>query len=177
LPIIAMTAHAMKGDRARFLDAGMDGYIAKPVQFQELVSIIEQTAPPPPPGKAAPERQPKPAPEEVIDWKQALAAVDGDIEILHDLLRIFANEAPVTLEKLRAAVELKDASAIQFAAHRLKGSVGNFGARDAVQAAVSLEAMAKKGDLQHVAKSFRNLEHEIQRVLAAIATLESEVTG
>jgi len=175
LPIIAMTAHAMKGDRSRFLGAGMDSYIAKPVQLQELVSVIEQTVPKP--QEAAQEHPAKPAPREIIDWKRALAVVDGDSELLHDLLRIFANEAPVTMEKLRAAVKLKDASAIRFSAHALKGSVGNFGAAGAVEAAAGLEAMAQKGDMRHLVKSFRNLEQEIQQVLDAIATLESEVTG
>ena len=174
LPIIAMTAHAMKGDRARFLQAGMDGYIAKPVQILELASVIEQTVPKS--QEAAPEHPPKPAPQEIIDWKRGLASVDGDSELFHDLLRIFANEAPLTMGKLRAAVELKNPAAIRLAAHTLRGSVANFGAGDAVQAALRLETMAETGDMRQVAKSFRNLELEIQRVLAAIATLESEVT-
>ncbi len=173
LPIIAMTAHAMKGDRARFLQAGMDGYIPKPVQILELVNVIEQTVPKS--QEAAPEHPTKPAAQEIIDWKRGLASVDGDSELFHDLLRIFANEAPLTMEKLRAAVKLKDPAAIRLSAHTLRGSVANFGAGDAVQAASRLEAMAEKGDMRQVAKSFRNLELEIQRVLDAIATLESEV--
>jgi two-component system, sensor histidine kinase and response regulator len=175
LPIIAMTAHAMKGDRSRFLDAGMDGYIAKPVQVQELVNVIEQTV-----AKfqeAGPERPAKPASQESIDWKRALASVDGDSELFHDLLRIFANEAPATLGKLRSAVELKDAPAIERAAHTLKGSVGHFGADAAVQASLKLEVMGCQGDLEHAGEAFRSVEQEIQRVLDAIATLESEVTG
>jgi two-component system sensor histidine kinase/response regulator len=175
MPIIAMTAHAMKGDRSRFLDAGMDSYIAKPIQPHELVSVIEQTVPVR--REATQGHQEKPAPQEVIDWKRGLAAVDGDSELLHDLLRIFAKETPVALERLRDAVRLKDAPAIERAAHTLKGSVGNFGANGAVQAALQLEGIARKGDVEHVAKVFQRLEQEIQRVLAAIATLESEVAG
>ena len=175
LPIIAMTAHAMKGDRARFLDAGMDGYIAKPVQPQELVSVIEQTVPKP--QEAAREHQPKPAPQEVIDWKRALAAVDGDSELFHELLRIFAGVAPATLEKLRTAVKRKNAATIEQAAHALKGSVSNFGADDAVQASWRLETMARNGNLEHAAEGLQQLEKEIQRLLDAIETLESEVTG
>jgi PAS domain S-box-containing protein len=174
LPIIAMTAHAMKGDRARFLQAGMDGYIAKPVQILELADVIERTVAKS--QEAAPEHPAKPAPQDIIDWKRGLASVDGDSELFHDLLRIFANEAPLTMEKLRAAVELKNLEAIRLSAHTLRGSVANFGAVDAVQAALRLETMAEKGDMEQVAKSFRNLELEIQRVLDAIVTLESEVT-
>jgi CheY-like chemotaxis protein len=175
LPIIAMTAHAMKGDRSRFLHAGMDGYIAKPIQLQELVSVIEQAVPKPQARQE--EYPPQPAAQEVIDWKRALATVDGDSELLFDLLRIFANEAPTTIEKLRAAVEIKDAAAIRLTAHTLKGSVSNFGAPEAVEAALQLEIMAQKGEMQHISKGFRNLDKQIQRVLDAIATLESEVNG
>ena len=175
LPIIAMTAHAMKGDRSRFIHAGMDGYIAKPIQLQELISVIEQAVPK---SQAREEEHPpESASQEVIDWKRALATVDGDSELLFDLLKIFANEAPASMEKLRAAVERKDPAAIRLTAHTLKGSVGNFGAADAVEAALQLEIMAQKGEMQHFSKGFHNLEEQIQRVLDAIATLESEVNG
>ncbi|HET7213964.1 MAG TPA: response regulator [Terriglobia bacterium] len=175
LPIIAMTAHAMKGDRSRFLSAGMDGYIAKPIRIQEFVNVIEQTVPPP--QETEKELPAKPAAPEVIDWKQALATVEGESDLLFDLLRIFANEAPATIGKLRSAVESNDAAAIHLIAHTLKGSVGNFGATDAVEAARHLETTAQKGDLQHIPERFRNLEEKIQRVLEAIAILQSEVSG
>lgn len=175
LPVIAMTAHAMKGDRSRFLTAGMDGYIAKPVQARELMTVIEQTVPPH--GEGAHEHQPKSALQEVIDWQRGLAAADGDSDLLHDLLRMFANEAPATLSKLRSAVELKDAHAIERTAHTLKGSVGNFGADAAVQAALKMEVMGRQGDLEHAREAFHSVEQEIQRVLAAIETLETGVTG
>jgi two-component system, sensor histidine kinase and response regulator len=176
LPIIAMTAHAMKGDRSRFLRAGMDGYIAKPIQASELLSMVEQTVPAN--RKAAPERQqPKAATQEIIDWKRGLAAVLGDSELFHELLRIFASGAPATLEKLRAGVEHKNAAAIEQAAHALKGSISNFGADDAVRASLRLEVMARNGNLEHAAEGFQQLEKEVQRLLDAIETLESEVTG
>jgi two-component system, sensor histidine kinase and response regulator len=175
LPIIAMTAHAMKGDRSRFLEAGMDGYIAKPIEARELLNVIEQALPPP--EKGARESQPKPAPQEIVDWKRGLAAADGDSGLLRDLLRIFAAEAPASLEKLRSAVELKDAPAIERAAHTLKGSVGNFGADAAVQSSLELEVMGHQGDLEHAEEAFRSVEQEIKRVLTVIETLETEVTG
>jgi PAS domain S-box-containing protein len=175
LPIIAMTAHAMKGDRSRFLEAGMDGYIAKPIEARELLTVIEQTVPSP--GEAVQEHRHKPALREIIDWKRGLAAVDGDSALLRDLLRIFAAEAPASLEKLRSAVELKDAPAIERAAHTLKGSVGNFGADAAVQASLKLEVMGRQGDLVHAEEAFRSVEQEIRRVLTVIERLETEVTG
>jgi two-component system, sensor histidine kinase and response regulator len=175
LPIIAMTAHAMKGDRSRFLNAGMDGYIAKPIQARELIDVIEQTIPAPPiPGR---ERPSKPAPQQIIDRKRGLDAADGDLDLFRDLLKLFARETPRALDKLRTAVELKDAAAIELMAHTLKGSVSNFGAEDAVRASLMLETMARKGDLEHSEQAFHTVEQEMHRVLAAIETLESEVPG
>ena len=176
LPIIAMTAHAMKGDRSRFLRAGMDGYIAKPIQADELLRTVEQTVPAS--RKEAMMRKPtKQGSGEVIDWKRGLAAVDGDAELFQELLRIFASGAPAALEKLRTGVEQKNAAAIEQAAHTLKGSMSNFGAEDAVQASLRLEAMARNGNLEHAAEGFQQLGKEVQRLLAAIEALESEVTG
>jgi two-component system, sensor histidine kinase and response regulator len=176
LPIIAMTAHAMKGDRARFLRAGMDGYIAKPIQAHELLKMVERTVPAR--RKETTMREPiNPESREVIDWKRGLAAVDGDADLFQELLRIFASGAPAALEKLRAGIEHKNAAAIEQAAHALKGSMSNFGAEDAVQASSRLETMARNGNLEHAAEGFQQLEKEVRRLLAAIEAQESEVTG
>jgi two-component system, sensor histidine kinase and response regulator len=175
LPIIAMTAHAMKGDRARFLDAGMDGYVAKPIQADQLLDVIEGTLPAA--GKARPEHRPKPLPKPPIDWKRGLARLEGDSELFHDLLKLFAREAPATLERLRDAVDRKDVAAMERTAHTLKGSLGNFGAEDAIQAASQLEAIARNGRLEQTEDAARALEQEVGRVLAAIETPENEVRG
>src|SRR5690348_8099615 len=175
LPVIAMTAHAMKGDCSRFLESGMDGYIAKPVQASELLTVIDQNVPPA--GEPPLERRPQPAPLEIIDWKRGLAAADGDSALLNELLKMFANQAPASLEKLRSAVEMKDAPAVERAAHTVKGAVSNFGADAAVQAALKLEVMGRHGDLEHAGEALRSVEQEIRRVLAAIETLQTGVAG
>jgi len=131
----------------------------------------------PPAGEPPLERRPQPAPLEIIDWKRGLAAADGDSALLNELLKMFANQAPASLEKLRSAVEMKDAPAIERAAHTVKGAVSNFGADAAVQAALKLEVMGRHGDLEHAGEALRSVEQEIRRVLAAIETLQTGVAG
>lgn len=175
LPIVAMTAHAMKGDRDRFLAAGMDGYIAKPVDTHRVVSVINEVMFDS--GEPKPECTPKTSAKPAIDWKRGLARVDGDSELFRDLLNLFASQAPAILIEIRASVEHKDASAIEHSAHRLKGSLSNFGANDAVGAAGRLEAMARDGELNQTEEAFAKLEKEVGRVLAAIEIRESEMAG
>ena len=175
LPIIAMTAHAMKGDRTRFMAAGMDGYIAKPVRAQELVKVIEGVLPDA--NAARHEGLLKESPSPIIDWNQGLAQVDGDRELFRNLLRLFAKEIPSMLDRIRQALDQKDAPGIEQGAHTIKGSVSNFGASQALKTAFRLEQMAHANDLAHAEEAYEELEREIGRVLAAIEAQNSEVTG
>ncbi len=174
LPIIAMTAHAMKGDRARFLEAGMDGYVAKPVKARELVRTIEETLAA---GENALPDLELLTSKTAVDWKRALAQVEGDPELLRDLLELFAGEAPAVVARLSAAVEKKDAAGIERTAHTLKGSLANFGADSAVEAASALETLARHKELAHAEETFHTLEREIARVLSEIKNHKSKVDG
>lgn len=175
LPIIAMTAHAMKGDRARFLQAGMDGYVAKPVESALLIRAIEKAVSEAP--GAISEPSSKRIERSAVDWKYGLARVDGDSELLSELFKMFARQAPITLGNIRESVIHKDATAIEYGAHTLKGALSNFGANEAIQAAQRLEQIAHNGKTEHFEEAFRNVEKEIGQVLAAIDALESKVTG
>ncbi len=175
LPIIAMTAHAMKGDEERFLKAGMDGYIAKPIAVHALVGLVEQIVQPN--QRPASDLHLKSTPREIIDMKRGLAAVDGDSDIFHDLLRLFVRETPAMLNKLGEAVRRKDAAAIEMVARTLRGSVSNFGAEDAVTATLNLEMLARQAKLEQADEAFHAVEKEIRRVLEAIEKQESEVAG
>ncbi len=175
LPIVAMTAHAMKGDRARFLAAGMDGYVPKPIRAPQLLQVIESILPSTSRNRL--EETPKEHSSPAIDWNQGLAQVEGDQELFQELLGLFAQGAPSLLEKIRQAVNRKDAKEIERAAHTLKGSASNFGASQAFKAALRLEQMGRENTLTDTQEAFRTLDQEIRRVLASIETRSHEVKG
>jgi signal transduction histidine kinase/CheY-like chemotaxis protein len=152
MAVIAMTAHAMRGDRERCVAAGCDDYVAKPMRFQELAAAIERCrsrspAPAPAPEAAQAEVDPEPiASTYFFDYRLALREVDGDEELLRELAEVFLEDHPRLVAALREAVTGRDPERLRRAAHALKGAVANFAARDATAAARRLEAMGRDGD-------------------------------
>ncbi len=126
IPIIAMTAHAMKGDRERCLERGMDGYVSKPIQTRDLYAAIAALGPAEP--AAPPEETEREAAAEgaLVDPAEALARVGGDWELLRSLTEVFFDSYPAQLEQLREAVGHGDAPTVYRLAHTLVGAVGIF---------------------------------------------------
>jgi CheY-like chemotaxis protein/HPt (histidine-containing phosphotransfer) domain-containing protein len=181
IPIVAMTAHAMKGDRERCLAAGMDGYVSKPIQPQELFDAIESL------GRAGPDEglstptspdEPGGAPggqvEAVIDRAEVMRRVGGDMVLLRELIVMFLESWPERLSELRAAIARRDCEAVERAAHSLKGSVGNFAARRAFEATRRVEECARTGDLAGAEAGLAILEAETERLQPALTALGSE---
>jgi len=174
VPIVAMTARAMKGDRERCLEAGMDGYVAKPVREAELWGAIEAAlAPdrggPPPAGPTD-----CPGVRHLPDEDELLAHAGGDAALLAELAGLFLAEGPRLVEEVGAALRDSDAQGLQLAAHALKGTLAHFCAPAAIDAARTLEAMGEGGDLDGSARAFASLVREVDRIGPTVRRLAAE---
>lgn len=163
MPIIAMTAHAMKGDMERCLAAGMDAYIAKPVDTSELAKLLDSTYPPSEESEAS-----EPA-GKVLDLTAALARVNSDEELFREIAGVFLDAYPELLSNIQDAITSDDAQALERSAHALKGTVGNFNAASAYEASLRLEKLGRAGDMVQASEAYATLEAEIERLCKALA--------
>jgi HPt (histidine-containing phosphotransfer) domain-containing protein len=155
----------MQGDREQCLAAGMDGYLAKPIQADALRQAIAKLVP----EHARQDRHAAPAdvnvePPPVLDLPAMLATVDGDRDLLAELIDMFLGESAAMLEAVRTAVTAGDAPALHRAAHALKGAVQIFGARQVYNQAHKLEVMGQKRMLTQMTEVFSALEQSLARV-------------
>ncbi|MDD2337896.1 MAG: response regulator [Geobacteraceae bacterium] len=167
IPIIALTAHAMKGDREACLKAGMDGYVSKPLKTDELLAAMEQLFGKwPETGEEAPRFESRG--KNVFDREQALASVEGDLGLLKEVVNIFLEEYPNTMKEIRDAIDGADSHRLNRAAHSLKGLVGNFGASAAFETALSLEMLGKENDMSGALAAYSSLIEEMERLRKAL---------
>jgi two-component system, sensor histidine kinase and response regulator len=172
VPIIAMTAHAMKGDEEKCMAAGMDGYLTKPIRTAELLAALDRISS----QKSASEIVLDPSSstndsEPAIDLAAALERLDGDRSLFDELVEVFRGECPQTMEEIRRALVVQDDKRVERGAHTLKGSSSNLGAIATSRAAAELESLASRGHMSAAAEQFAILEAEIERLFVDLSSL------
>ena len=179
IPIVAMTANAMQGDREKCLEAGMDGYISKPIRAAKLYKAVERVEP-----SVEEESEDitigiadlgEEEPTEVVvetdacfDWAYALERLGGNEKALSDLAQFFVDGCPNMIADIHKAISDGDAIALRRTAHTLKGSADVFTAKRAVEAAFRLETIGREGNLTNVEAALSEVEKEIEHLLQAL---------
>ena len=174
VPILAMTAHAMRGDKERCLASGMDGYISKPIYPAGLFAEIERCVAGARGNIAMTENYQEPG--EQIDRVSLLERVEGDQELLTEMIHLFQEDAPKLLTAMHDALQRGDMAVLERSAHSLKGAVGNLSAKAAGAAAQQLEKDAKNKDAKSAKESLVQVERAVQQLLPALAELCQGVT-
>jgi two-component system, sensor histidine kinase and response regulator len=200
IPIIAMTAHAIKGDRERFLRAGMDDYVPKPINVKQLFEVISRlTLRCTTSGKSAPreicshvetsvdernatvpgETKSVAAVEdaEVVDWDALRARMEQDLDLLEDMIALFLETSPQLFTEIETAVANGDGSLLTSSAHKLRGALQNMCAERCVRIVLRLETCGRMGDMAQAGSAFTELHDEWQHLQSALRDTVQVIHG
>ena len=166
-PVVAMTALAMSGDKERCIEAGMDGYLSKPIRPQELDELLDIYLALKDQG-AKPDQ---PAAESPIDVSQLMDRLDGDRVLLAELVDLSREDFPGNLSAAQLAIHSEDTDSLRLAGHTLKGALSNLSAIKASALAAELEGFGESHTLAGAQATLDRLVHEMSRALEALEAL------
>ncbi len=176
IPIVALTANAMRGDRERCLAAGMDDYLTKPIRKYDLKGVLERWIPPsvhpqvtyPSDAEHRENETDTEALPVIFDVAATLRNIGGDRALLADLVELFLERYETMLEGIRMALAAKDQDAVEQAAHALKGTANNLSASEVVLSAGQLEALGRLGTLVEGPMIYTQLEKAVFRLVQVL---------
>jgi PAS domain S-box-containing protein len=171
VPIIAMTAHTLPRDREQCREAGMDGFVTKPVRVEQLMAEIERVlhAESPPPAPPAPEPVVA-ADAQLHDRAGTLDRLGGDADLLAEVAQIYVMSAPGQLENIAAALGRAESDAVYREAHALKGATATFEAPAVYAAVAEVEACGKRGDLEAASTALVAVKVLVNALVAELGT-------
>ena len=170
-PVVAMTAHAIKGDREHCLASGMDDYLCKPIRLKDISNKLKELFSGSNggyPGKPA--AVPSTDDDDTVPWPEALANVGGDAELLNELIEVFLSDTPGLMNKALKAAKEEDTDALRAAAHTVKGSMMFLNPKHALASAQAVERLAGEGNLAASCEALEELQGHFATVCKCLQT-------